>query len=267
MSRALSAKELTALYESTRAAMDSPSPNLDTLRSQLSKLKVGLVQIAMQNSEVATDTSYLLLKRSALELGAEFSVKVGDIPAFERYMAQLESYYFGDNLGLEESKVMYPLIGLNLLRMLSENLIADFHTTLERIDLNQILNNEFVAHPVKLEQALMEGSYKKVWQARAEVPTPEYLFFVDILMSTIRNEVASCTEKSYASLPLDDAKTVLFFSNMDELLTFAQERGWDVSPAEKKVTFPSHVENMRVFQGESIMHQTLSYARELERIV
>ncbi|KAJ2631948.1 regulatory particle non-ATPase [Coemansia sp. RSA 1694] len=86
-------------------------------------------------------------------------------------------------------------------------------------------------------------------------------------MATIRNEVASCVEKSYLSLPFADAKSVLFFTSMDELLRFAQEHHWAVSPSEKRITFPSTTENSRMFQGESIMKQTLTYARELERIV
>ncbi|KAJ2060978.1 regulatory particle non-ATPase [Coemansia sp. S146] len=262
-----SAQELSGLYERTRAELDSPRPNHNAVKTQLSQLKVGLVKIALHNAQVELDPKFQLTKRSILEMGAEFSIKTGDIPAFERYIAQLETFYYESKHGLAESNVMYPLIGLNLLRLLSENLIADFHTTLERIDLAQLQSNPYIVHPVKLEQALMEGSYKKVWQARAEVPTPEYLFFMDILMATIRNEVASCVEKSYLNLPFDDAKSVLFFTSMDELLRFAQERRWAVSPSEKRITFPSTTENTRMFQGEAIMKQTLTYARELERIV
>lgn len=221
----------------------------------------------MDKPQLAKDQQYLEVKRSILEMGAEFSIKTGDIPAFERYMAQLESFYFGNRHGLSDSNVMYPLIGLNLLRMLSDNLLADFHTTLESIDYEQLQKNPFIVHPVKLEQALMEGSYKKVWQARSEVPTPEYVFFMDILMTTIRNEVASCIERSYSTLPMEDAKSVLFFSSIDELLPFAQEHGWTVSPSSKNITFPAGSENSRMFQGDNIMKQTLSYARELERIV
>ncbi|KAI9500724.1 regulatory particle non-ATPase [Coemansia spiralis] len=263
-----STKEIAGLYENARAALNASNPKLDAIKKQLSQLKVGLVQVSIQNSQIELDPSFLLLKRGILELGAEVSIKAGDIAAFERYLAQLEPFYFGSfKSGLSESKVMYPLVGLNLLRMLSDNLIADFHATLERIDLDQLQSNPFIVHPIKLEQALMEGSYKRVWQARSEVPTPEYLFFMDVLMTTIRNEVASCVEKSYSSLPFDDAKSVLFFSSIDELLSFAKEHQWSVSPAEKLITFPIVAENTRMFNGEGIMKQTLSYARELERIV
>lgn len=38
-----------------------------------------------------------------------------------------------------------------------------------------------------------------------------------------RNEIASCSEKAYTSLPLADAGTLLFFTNMADILNFAQE--------------------------------------------
>lgn len=38
-----------------------------------------------------------------------------------------------------------------------------------------------------------------------------------------RNEIASCEEAAYESLPLKDAATLLFFATQSELLTFAQQ--------------------------------------------
>ena len=87
----------------------------------------------------------------------------------------------------------------------------------------------------------MEGSYSKVWNAREEAPAEEYKFFVDSLMGTIRyvnfnsspidlvfkfhcrNEIASCEEAAYESLPLKDAATLLFFTNQSDFLIFAQQ--------------------------------------------
>jgi len=81
---------------------------------------------------------------------------------------------------------MYTILGLNLLRLLAQNKISEFHTELELIDAEQLQNNIFIKHPIQIEQCLVEGSYNKVWNARAEVPAAEYLFFIDILMGTIR---------------------------------------------------------------------------------
>lgn len=134
--------------------------------------------------------------------------------------------------------------GLNLIRLLTQNRIADFHATLESLPLpaDAISDNPYLSHPVNLERWLMEGSYSKVWNARAEAPAEEYKFFVDSLMGTIRfvikwlslgthvsssffssNEIASCEEAAYESLPLKDAATLLFFNSQSELLTFAQQ--------------------------------------------
>lgn len=87
---------------------------------------------------------------------------------------------------LPPSKREYPIRGLNLIRLLTQNRIADFHTTLESLDADVIAENPYISHPVNLERWLMEGSYSKVWNAREEAPAEEYKFFVDSLMGTIR---------------------------------------------------------------------------------
>ena len=81
-----------------------------------------------------------------------------------------------------------PLRGLNLVRLLTQNRIADFHTTLESLPLpaDSLASNPFISHPINLERWLMDGSYSKVWNARLEAPAEEYKFFVDSLMGTIR---------------------------------------------------------------------------------
>lgn len=55
------------------------------------------------------------------------------------------------------------------------------------------------------------------------MPREEYRFFVDGLMGTIRREIASCEEKAYDSLPLGDVATLLFFSNLEEVSSMANE--------------------------------------------
>ena len=45
-----------------------------------------------------------------------------------------------------------------------------------------------------------------------------------------RNEIASCEEAAYNSLPLKDAATLLFFKNQTELLSFAREVRLTLAP-------------------------------------
>ena len=97
-----------------------------------------------------------------MEIGVEYSVALGDVEAFERYMAMLKTYYMDYADKLEESPKKYELLGLNLLRLLSQNETAKFHTELELLDPSTIQENPYISCPVKLEQDIMEGSYKKV---------------------------------------------------------------------------------------------------------
>ena len=74
----------------------------------------------------------------------------------------LKTYYLDYAEKLEESPKKYELLGLNLLRLLSQNETAKFHTELELLDPSTFLENPYISCPVKLEQDIMEGSYKKV---------------------------------------------------------------------------------------------------------
>lgn len=87
---------------------------------------------------------------------------------------------------LPPSPRQYCLQGLNLIRLLTQNRIADFHTKLESLPADALHDNKYIKHPVNLERWLMEGSYSKVWSAREAAPAEEYKFFVESLMGTIR---------------------------------------------------------------------------------
>lgn len=81
---------------------------------------------------------------------------------------------------------MNMLLGLNLMRLLAQNRIAEFHTELELVPPRLLHEDKFIRHTVEVEQCLMEGSYNKVVRNRDVVPAQEFLFFIDILIDTIR---------------------------------------------------------------------------------
>ncbi|CAG8588529.1 445_t:CDS:2 [Acaulospora colombiana] len=261
-------QQASQLYNTLKTEFGSRNANLEKCGNYLAKLKIALSEMNLLLPEgKIINAEELLVARDILEIGALWSVRVKDIPSFERYIAQLNTYYTDYSSLLPPSHQMYPLMGLNLLRLLSQNRIAEFHTALENIEPEQLLENPYIKHPVHLEQYLMEGSYNKVWNSREQVPAPDYLFFIDILMGTIRNEIASCSEKAYASLPLADAATLLFFNNLHEVLTFAREREWNVEPAEKKIYFTTKDDNHIEIPHDIIIKQALHYAQDLEQIV
>lgn len=102
------------------------------------------------------------MARDVLEIGVQWAIEANDIPAFERYMAQLKCYYFDYQNQLPESDFKYQLLGLNLLFLLSQNRIAEFHTELELLPVDHIQTDVYIRHPLSIEQNLMEGSYNKV---------------------------------------------------------------------------------------------------------
>ncbi|KAG0288686.1 hypothetical protein BGZ96_007552 [Linnemannia gamsii] len=259
--------EVKRLAQALSQEYNSANPDLAKCGQFLSQLKIALIELSyLTHEDRPNNIEELTLARDVLEIGAQWSVRTKDIPSFERYMAQLQTYY-NDHSALPASPLKYTLIGLNLLCLLSQNRISDFHTALETIDPEQLHNNPAIQHPIKLEQSLMEGSYNRVWSSRSEVPSQEYLFFIDILMDTIRNEIASCSEKAYTSLPLSDAGTLLFFTNMEDILNFAKERNWKVNPVEQKAYFHSDADEKINIPADQIIKQTMFYARDMDRIV
>ncbi|KAJ1564223.1 hypothetical protein HK096_009056 [Nowakowskiella sp. JEL0078] len=275
--------EATKLLSDLKSILASKSPNLVSAGLVLSKLKVLLTKLSFLSVSPSANTrelllcrmffnsandffSLYLLKGEILETGAQWSTKANDILAFERYISQLKTYYSDYGSILPPSPFVYPLLGLNLLRLLAQNRISEFHTELELIKPEE-QTNKFISHPIEIEQCLMEGSYNKVWNARASVPVEEYLFFFDILMDTIRDEIASCSEKAYQSLPITDAITLLYFKTTEEVLKFAEQRGWKVDKLTKKILFEEFDIDAAEIPTSKVIRQTLGYARELERIV
>ncbi|KAJ3294380.1 26S proteasome non-ATPase regulatory subunit 8 [Borealophlyctis nickersoniae] len=256
----------SSLADALKKEFASPKADLKKCGEYLAQLKILLTELSfLLPGEQPPRPEELILAREVLEIGALWSIRTENIPSFERYMSQWKTYY-NDYRDLPVSQRTHTLVGLNLLRLLAQNRISEFHTELELIEPDQH-SNIFISHPIKIEQYLMEGSYNKVWNLRGNAPAQEYLFFINILMQTIRDEIASCSEKAYTSLPLADAATLLYFKSPEEVFAFAQERGWNVNPQERKVYFgETDADNTEIPAGKMIQ-QVLGYAKELERIV
>ncbi|KAJ2916496.1 hypothetical protein MD484_g3940, partial [Candolleomyces efflorescens] len=260
--------DLKTLYEGLqRAFYSKPASDLKTCVSLLAQLKIGLIEAGLLLPQGNVNFGDLVVARDILEIGALTSIRSRDVPSFDRYFSQLQTFYTDYGSNLPPSKREFPIRGLNLIRLLTQNRIADFHTTLESLPADVIADNPFIRHPVNLERWLMEGSYSKVWNAREEAPAEEYKFFIDSLMGTIRNEIATCEEAAYESLPLRDAITLLFFTNQSDLINFAQQRGWQIDITAGLVKFSQKGEEQMEIPKQKLIAASLLYARELEQIV
>jgi len=245
--------------------------------SLLSRAKLALLSLNALVPSPQTPQSTLLLARETLELGALVSIRRQDPESFTRYFQQLQPFYDlpAESLSREGSNKS-KITGLYLLLLLSQGDYAGFHTVLESLEAADggkgIENDVFIQHPVKLEQWLMEGSYDRVWAAtkNEHVPSEEYAVFSDVLIGTIRAEIASCSEKAYPSLPISNAKNLLFLPSEGSVIEFAQARSWVVRDG--RVYFPLQQDQLRtekeiLASSGQVIENTIGYARELETIV
>jgi len=85
---------------------------------------------AASPAHFAQETQIIL---DAFELGAFLSLKVGDMNAFERHIAQVKTIYFDYKLVIPDPKNQAVLTGLHLMHLLSQTRIAEFHTALETV--------------------------------------------------------------------------------------------------------------------------------------
>ncbi|EAU84281.1 proteasome 26S subunit [Coprinopsis cinerea okayama7 len=260
---------LKTLYENLQRAFYSRPSDLKACASLLAQLKIGLIEAGLLIPQGNVNIGDLVVARDILEIGALTSIRSKDIPSFDRYFSQLQSFYtdYRNLPNFPPSKREYPIRGLNLIRLLTQNRIADFHTTLESLPADVIAENPYIKHPVNLERWLMEGSYSKVWNAREEAPAEEYKIFIDSLMGTIRNEIASCEEAAYESLPIKDAATLLFFTSQSDLAKFAAERNWQIDLTAGLIRFSQKTEEKVQIPKQKLIAASLLYARELEQIV
>ncbi|KZF21819.1 hypothetical protein L228DRAFT_211907 [Xylona heveae TC161] len=274
-------QELSSLLKQIHQTVGSH--DYEKSQTLLSKAKLALLSLNALVPSPTTSASSLALARETLELGAIVSIRRQDPESFTRYVQQLQPIYdLPSDVLSQEGSNQSRITGLYLLLLLSQGDYAGFHTVLESLETAVVSNggsqqslehDVFIQYPVKLEQWLMEGSYDRVWAATKSerVPSEEYGVFSDVLVGTIRSEIASCSEKAYPSLPISNAKNLFFLESEGSVIDFANARGWIVQDG--RIFFPLAAEQGPRNEKEilatsgTVIENTLGYARELEMIV
>ena len=225
---------------------------------------------------------YNTIAAQALELGVLISVAAEDLDSFERNISQLKAYYSllttsNDN---NNTTTIIPttdqkchVLGLNLMYLLVENKLSEFHSELEFIAHdNTQSTSKYITFPINIERQLMVGSYDEVLQAfQTTIPDPSYQFFTDNLLQTVRDSIADCVEVSYKSLKISDAVDIMKFDNEEMLMEYVQEfrDDWMVVDEKRELCFQLADMGRKAsdIPSKKLIAQTLSYATELERIV
>lgn len=219
----------------------------------------------------------LMAARQLLEMGVLVKIHAGSgSEEISRLIAQVRPFY-SPALGLPRSSNETKLVALHLLLSLTESNVAEFHTELETLE--DAESDKFLRYPVRLERWLMEGAYDKAWQAVTEpsqFPAPEFAILTQGLQSRIRAEIATCSEVAYSSLPLANARHLLFLSTDSEIEEFAAERGWSIERGrvwfpgnDVAVTAPAVEEDEATEEqvNEALIGNMLGYAAQIETII
>lgn len=201
------------------------------------------------------------------ELATLLSIRQEDELGFERHVSRVKTYYVDYAGVLPPSKRRNLILGLNLMRLLAQNRIGEFHTELELVPADARADAH-IAYALNLEQYLMEGSYSRIALERAKAPDASFGFFLDMLMLTMREKIAACAEQAYESISCEAAGKMLGIDSVAELGEFCDERGWRVVG---KVIFfkpaTDGVASMEQVPSVELINRSLDYARELEQII
>lgn len=198
-------------------------------------------------------------------MGVLLNVAAGDLDGFARNFAQLYPLYSG---GEQESPRKCLLLGLNLMCLLVENRLSEFHAEMELLSADEA-ESEYVSFPITLERQLMVGSYDEVLKAHLHIPDSSYGFFMDSLLQTVRDSIADCMEVSYQEMKLEDAMHLMKFSSSSELMEYVQEARDDWIIQGNSLCFqpPPTKSKASDIPSKTLISQSLAYATELERII
>lgn len=199
---AMAEKDLQTITSQLQTALQRDPSSAGPL---LSRAKLLLLQANALMPSPTTNPAALAAARGILELGALISIKQQDPDSFTRYFHSLSPFYSLPPsalapAGSQRSKIT----GLYLLLLLSQGDYAGFHTVLEGLEVEgekegrRLDEDAFVQYPVRLEQALMEGAYDRVWgETKGErVPSEEFSVFSQVRLSSTH-----CTTTSHLQSP------------------------------------------------------------------
>ncbi|KAG8893745.1 hypothetical protein FRC01_013376, partial [Tulasnella sp. 417] len=82
--------QLVQAYNDLRKAFTSRPPNLQKCGTLLAKLKAQAGLLFPGDNPNKDD---LVVTRDILEMGALWSIRTKDVPSFDRYFSQLETFY------------------------------------------------------------------------------------------------------------------------------------------------------------------------------
>ena len=214
---------------------------------------------------ITSDCCFHLSSGDVYESAVLFTSSRGDDAGFDRNFALLMPYYLELRGMIPGSSNEALVWGLRLLMLLVQNRIAEFHATVELLPRDMILTPE-VSQVMELEGWMMQGSYAKVGAAQSSAISPYYVPLLQRIVTTVRNEVASCSQAAYKKLRVQDLPGILGI-HPNEIDAAVAEYGWR-KEGEYVILQEEDAEAVRGLpEAEQVIENCLQYAKELERIL
>eukprot|EP00922_Rhytidocystis_sp_ex-Travisia-forbesii_P050400 GHVS01074931.1.p1 GENE.GHVS01074931.1~~GHVS01074931.1.p1 ORF type:complete len:259 (-),score=35.06 GHVS01074931.1:236-1012(-) len=211
--------------------------------------------------------------RECMEIGCLVSVRNRDAEAFERHYGQLSCFYTDCRQIMPDSSREALIVGLWLLHLLACSRIGEFHMALERIPPTAV-QDPLIKYVVGLDRHLMNGNYRKIFHDQP--PTPVFSHMMVTLLDTCRRKIAHCMEAAYASIDTAFACELLFLNGIQELREFVSKentRKMEEGDALCQWQLTNRLEFLKAdppkdaIPAIELLHHTVGYATELERIV
>jgi len=262
-------KVMEKLTEYKQAVLSGNIQVAETLLLELKAVMMEYDSLPPVCAETQNALAERVFAREVYEQSVVLAIISSNKEAFQKYLSALRPYYTGFQPEVSESENKYTILGLNLLYLIVENRLADYHSELEFLTEEQ-KNHAAIKFCTQLEQKLMVGAYDEVMAAAEKPPAELYSFFLGSLLETVRMNIAECAELAYVSLTPASAKEVLMFQSVAEASSFISRNcpGWTLQ-GDKYLLKPT---TEKVFRAEDIsshtlISQSLAYATELDRIV
>lgn len=238
------------------------SGDLDGAKSCITQLKI----VMLDFPTIDESSAILNIAIEALELAVLVSIEEGDLAAFSRNISQVKMYYEIPQTNISTQKA--KILGLNLMYLLIENRLSEFHAELELLS-DEEARSPFITFPITLERQLMVGSYDEVLNAGSHIPDQSYNFFVENLLPTVRDSIADCLEVAYKTMSLEDARIMMKFDSLADLDEYIKEYrdDWIIDGGDLCFQPPVVGSKADDIPSRDLIKQVLSYATELERIV
>ncbi|KAJ5070044.1 26s proteasome non-atpase regulatory subunit 8 [Anaeramoeba ignava] len=260
--------ELYRLLSSFTNSVENDFPDFQYCNELLTQLKIQLAEqnILFSSKLEKQNIEGLKIARQTLEFAVILSVKMKENKSFERHISQLKPYYYDYENFLEPSELKLKILGIYLLFLLSQNRIAEFHTELELIKIEE-RKSKFISFPMRLEEFILDGNYFKIREAFSEKPSELFDFFLEELILSLRSQIAECVQVSYPHLKVKDAFEILMLKDKNDLIEIAQQNDWLISE-DDTIHFKLENDNENVqIPSDRLIREIITYAKEMERII